>query len=127
MSLQMGAVSVALGYSHAAKLIEEALTIWPALTVELAPYRYSADSKQIFPDRPGVGWMLYLPRRIEFEQVPEARMIRHVKDLTGTEGTIIISEIDGPFDADNPEHVKVANSIEIRLADQDLLPRYADL
>ncbi|SPB15395.1 hypothetical protein NOV72_02621 [Caballeronia novacaledonica] len=113
-------------YHKATELLEGALQIWPALIVELGPFKYYS-MKQVFPDRPGVGWMLYLPRRIEIEQVPEARMIHHVTDLNGTEGTILISEIDGPFDADNPEHVKVANAIEIRLADQDLLPRYADL
>ncbi|MDR5738074.1 Imm52 family immunity protein [Caballeronia sp. LZ016] len=113
-------------YGRVADVIESALAVWPVKAATAGPFAYAAD-KQVFPDRPGVGWMLYLPQRIEFEQVPEARMIRHVKDLNGTEGTIIISEIDGPFDADNPEHVKVANSIEIRLADQDFLPRYADL
>ncbi|WP_250534833.1 Imm52 family immunity protein [Caballeronia sp. AZ10_KS36] len=113
-------------YHVVADIIEKALKIWPGILVEVGSYSYSASHK-VFKDRPGVGWMLYLPRRIEFEQVPEARLIRHVKDLNGTEGTIIISEIDGPFDVDNPEHVKVANAIEIRLADQDLLPRYVDL
>ncbi|SPB15397.1 hypothetical protein NOV72_02623 [Caballeronia novacaledonica] len=113
-------------YNVVVSLVERALQIWPGLLVEVCPYHYSTQ-KKVFKDRPGVGWMLYLPRRIEIEQVPEARMIHHVKDLNGTEGTILISEIDGPFDADNPEHVKVANAIEIRLADQDLLPRYVDL
>jgi hypothetical protein len=60
-------------------------------------------------------------------QVPEARMIRHVKDVSGTLGTIIVSEIDGYFDVSNRAHVKAANDIEIRLADQDLLPLYVEL
>nr|WP_230626593.1 Imm52 family immunity protein [Ralstonia solanacearum] len=34
---------------------------------------------------------------------------------------------DEPFSSDNPEHVKIANKIEVRLVDHDLLPRYADL
>lgn len=38
-------------------------------------------------------------------------------------GTIIVSVSDSVFSADNPAHVKTANAIEIRLADQDLLPR----
>ncbi|KWN85839.1 hypothetical protein WM24_15630 [Burkholderia ubonensis] len=108
-----------------ADLVEGALGIWPSLLVEVAPYAYS--DEKVFFDRPGVGWMLYLPKRIETEQVPEGRMMRHVRDVNGTEGTIVVSVIDGPFDVANSEHVKVANAIEIRLADQDLLPRYADL
>ncbi|SAK92046.1 hypothetical protein AWB80_06634 [Caballeronia pedi] len=113
-------------YHRVADLIKGSLTIWPGLLVQAGPYEYRV-TKKVFPDRPGVGWMLYLPRRIEHEQVPEAPMLRYVKDINGTEGTIIISVIDEAFNVDNPEHVRVANAIEIRLADQGLLPRYADL
>jgi hypothetical protein len=42
-------------------------------------------------------------------------------------GTIIVSVTDEPFSDQKPEHVKIANAIEIRLVDQDLLPRFADL
>lgn len=113
-------------YPAVLDLVEGMLQIWPALAVEVGSFKYSSQ-KQVFPDRPGAGWMLYLPRRIEIEQVPEARMLRHVRDLNGTEGTIMVSEIDELFSADNSDHVTVANQIEIRLADQDLLPKYADL
>jgi hypothetical protein len=113
-------------YEKLANIIEDSLKIWPALYVEAAPYKYSTQDK-VFPDRPGVGWMLYLPKRIESSQAPEARMIRHVKDVNGTEGTILVSETDGPFDVGTRAHVKAANDIEIRLADQDLLPRFIDL
>ncbi|MGD7195677.1 hypothetical protein [Ralstonia pseudosolanacearum] len=42
-------------------------------------------------------------------------------------GTIIVSVADEQFSVDNPEHVNIANKIEVHLVDQDLLPRYADL
>lgn len=42
-------------------------------------------------------------------------------------GTIVVSVTDAVFSLDNPEHVEVANRIEIRLVDQDLLPAYADI
>ncbi|AYA46316.1 hypothetical protein RSP824_07330, partial [Ralstonia pseudosolanacearum] len=42
-------------------------------------------------------------------------------------GTIVVSVADEPFCDLNPEHVRIANKIEVRLADQGLLPRYADL
>ena len=87
---------------------------------------------KVFKDRPGVGWMLYLPRVLTAQQVPEARALVPVmgKSATGKDeqrGTIIVSVTDEPFSDENPEHVRNANAIEIRLVDQDLLPRYADL
>jgi hypothetical protein len=88
--------------------------------------------KQVFKDRPGVGWMLYLPRILTVQQVPEARALVPVMamDEQGKDkqiGTIIVSVTDEPFSDENPEHVKIANAIEIRLVDQDLLPRYVDI
>ena len=88
--------------------------------------------KQVFQDRPGVGWMLYLPHVLTVQQVPEARALVPVmiKDEKGKDkqiGTIIVSVTDVPFSDENPEHVKIANAIEIRLVDQDLLPPFADL
>ncbi|CAM3229453.1 Uncharacterised protein [Janthinobacterium lividum] len=88
--------------------------------------------KQVFKDRPGVGWMLYLPRILTVQQVPEARALVPVMamDEQGKDrqiGTIIVSVTDEPFNDENPEHVKIANTIEIRLVDQDLLPRYVDI
>ena len=42
-------------------------------------------------------------------------------------GAIIISVADTIFDIDNPAHVRTAHDIEVRLTDQNLLPRYPDL
>ena len=110
------------------RVILESVKIWPnALFVEAGPYKY-VDEK-VFDDRPGVGWMLYLPCELSQQQVPEARHLRYVfDDNHKLLGTIISSVVEGKtFDVDNPEHVKVANDIEIRLVDQDLLPLYANL
>lgn len=98
--------------------------------ITVARNQYS--DKQVFQDRPGVGWMLYLPHVLTVRQLPEARALVPVmgQDEKGQDkqiGTIIVSVIDEPFSDENPEHVKIANAIEIRLVDQDLLPRYADL
>lgn len=115
------------GYNIVADMVEKAIKLWPASCVKVGPFKYYVDEMQVFPDRPGVGWMLYLPHEIAHEQVPEARMLRYITDVNGHKGTIVISEIDGVFDADNPAHVHTANKIEIRLADRGLLPKYADL
>jgi GTP-sensing pleiotropic transcriptional regulator CodY len=72
--------------------------------------------------------MLYLPRVLTVQQVPEARALVPVMGADKKQlGTIIISVTDEPFSEENPEHVKIANAIEIRLVDQDLLPRYSEL
>ena len=76
--------------------------------------------------------MLYLPRALTAQQVPEARALVPVmgKDANGKDkqlGTIIVSVTDEPFSDENPEHVKIANAIETRLVDQDFLPRYTEL
>ncbi|CAJ3480831.1 LysR family transcriptional regulator [Burkholderia pseudomallei] len=93
---------------------------------EVSPAEYF--EKRVFDDKPGVGWMLYLPKIITVQQVPEARALIPVRDASGKQtGTIIVSVTDAVFSADNSEHVEIANRIEIRLVDQDLLPRYADL
>lgn len=108
-------------------LVQGLLEIWPAMTLEVRPYKYGAMQK-VFPDRPGVGWMLYLPQVLTVQQVPEAGALIPVLDSKKKQtGTIIVSVADEPFSSDNPEHVKIANKIEVRLVDQDLLPRSADM
>lgn len=106
--------------------IQSAVSIWPAQFVSFGPFWYS--EKAVFDDRPSVGWMLYLPKKLTAQQVPEARALVPVMNKNSEQiGTIIVSVTDAPFSLDNPEHIKAANDIEIRLADQDLLPRCADL
>ena len=88
--------------------------------------------KQMFQDRPGVGWMLYLPRVLTINEVPEAHALVPVigKNEEGNDahtGTIIVSVTDEVFSDENPEHVKISNAIEIRLVDQDLMPKFSDI
>ncbi|CAG9219294.1 hypothetical protein PSP6_420010 [Paraburkholderia tropica] len=71
--------------------------------------------------------MLYLPHVLTPAQVPEARALIPVMRDGQQQGTIIVSVTDEVFDVNNRAHVKAANDIEIRLADQDLLPRFIDL
>ncbi|WP_233833284.1 immunity 52 family protein [Paraburkholderia sp. ZP32-5] len=94
--------------------------------IQVWPLEYF--EKRVFDDKPGVGWMLYLPKVITVQQVPEARALIPIRDAGKKQiGTIIASVADGVFSVDNPEHVETANRIEIRLVDQDLLPAYADI
>ncbi|WP_186100845.1 immunity 52 family protein [Burkholderia gladioli] len=93
--------------------------------VTVEPQGYA--DKQVFDDKPGVGWMLYLPEPITSQQVPEAHALLPVTVDGKQIGTIIVSVIDTPFSMDNPGHIETANRIEIRLVDMDLLPRYTDV
>ncbi|WP_175908621.1 MULTISPECIES: immunity 52 family protein [Burkholderia] len=107
------------------RIVASIATAYAPAYVTVAPRKYA--SKQVFDDKPGVGWMLYLPKIITQQQVPEARAIIPVPASGTQTGTIIVSVIDGTFSVGNPEHVEVANRIEIRLVDQDLLPTYASI
>jgi hypothetical protein len=108
--------------SYVIRIAEEFHPIY----AEVSPAEYF--EKRVFDDKPGVGWMLYLPKAITVQKVPEARALIPVPEAGRKQtGTIIVSVTDGVFSVDNPEHLEVANRIEIRLVDQDLLPRYSDI
>lgn len=83
--------------------------------------------KKVFPDRPGVGWMLYLPRTLSAQDVPEAEALVPVMEGKTQLGTIMVSVTDTVFDELKPEHVKRSNAIETRLVSQDMLPTWTQL
>jgi hypothetical protein len=112
-----------LEYPKVLSTTRKFVELWKPLFVSVEPVFYAP----VFKDRPGVAWMLYLPRVLTAQQVPEARALVPVMGKDKQVGTIIVSVTDEPFSDQNPEHVKIANAIEIRLVDQDLLPRFADL
>lgn len=118
-------VEPSLTWQQAATLLETAIKIWSPRAVQFGPQWY--DEHKVFTDRLGVSWMLYLPRKLTANQVPEARALVPVMEGKEQTGTIIVSVTDAPFDLDNPEHIAVANAIEVRLVDQDLLPLYREL
>ena len=124
-SLQSKRVPTLADQALVVPLLMGLLEIWSARSIEVRPYKYG--SQKVFPKRPGAGWILYLPQVLSFKEIPEARQLIPVMDGKKQRGTLILSVIDEPFDANNPEHVRVANAIEMRLVDQDLLPHFADL
>ena len=81
-------------YERVADLVEGALEIWPGLLVQVGPYAYSTGEK-VFHDRPGVGWMLYLPHALTRAQVPEARALIPLMRDGQQQGTVIVSVTDG--------------------------------
>lgn len=112
-------------FNTVASIVARCSSEFTPLYIEVSPLGYI--EKQVFDDRPGVGWMLYLPRVITAKQVPEARALISVPEVGEMQtGTILVSVTDAVFSDENPEHVGIANRIEIRLVDQDLLPTYFD-
>jgi hypothetical protein len=80
-----------LTYPNALSTTKKMVEIWKPLYISVAQVFYD----RVFKDRPGVGWMLSLPRVLSVEQVPEARALVPVmsKDAQGKEaqtGTIIV-------------------------------------
>lgn len=113
-------------YVWIAQIVSTIARTYAPAYVSAAPRKYSP--KRVFNDKPGIGWMLYLPKVVSVQQVPEARALIPVPDAGRKQtGTIIVSVTDDVFSVENPEHVEIANRIEIRLVDQDLLPAYADI
>ncbi|MFS2025343.1 Imm52 family immunity protein [Massilia sp. CT11-137] len=108
-------------YRNVIQLTRNVVGIWKPMLVQVGPADYSDNS--VFPDRPGAGWMLYLPFAINAHQVPEAADVIKIMDDKGKaqQGSLIITVAE-TFDVQNPEHIKKANAIETRLVDQDLLP-----
>lgn len=126
-SLDFGACEIdpLKSYSNVVKVVQAILEIWSPILIQIGPPSYHY-GKQVFKDRPAVSWMVYLPLVIKTENAPEASELIPVFDEEKKQkGTIVVSVAEA-FDVGNPEHVKRANDIEVRLADQDLLPRLMD-
>ncbi|GAA5013690.1 immunity 52 family protein [Massilia kyonggiensis] len=111
--------------SNVIKLVLAIVNMWKPMVVQIAPGGYL--QKSVFPDRPGAGWMLYLPFAINAQQIPEAAdVIKIMDDKSKTQRGSLIVTVAETFDLQNPEHIKKANAIETRLVDQDLLPTNSD-
>ncbi len=126
VSLDIDSPRCCASFNNMADIVRAVVDAFHSLVVEVSPKGYF--EKQVFDDKPGVGWMIYLPAVITQQQVPEARALVPIADAGKAQtGTIVVSTTDAPFSMKNPEHIETANRIEIRLVDQDLLPAFADL
>jgi hypothetical protein len=112
-------------YEHVVQIVRAIVEIWEPMLVKVTPWGYP--ERQVFKDRPPVGWMIYLPFELTSNQIPEAAKLVAIGDTRkkGNAGTLVISTTD-VFDVDNQEHVNNANAIETRLVDQDLLPTFRE-
>ena len=99
---------------------------WPVTMASIGPTRYFA-LHQVFKDRLGAGWILYLPQIIAEDALPASAGLFPVSRAETQLGTLIASVCDAVFDVRNPAHIQAANAIEVSLADRDLLPLHTAL
>lgn len=93
------------------------LGFWEYKYVIVDTEQYKRKQRCVFHDRLSVGWMIYLPIKIERENIPSAFLVTY---LDGGLGTIIVSK--DVFDGKDSSDVICANNVEIELASNGLLP-----
>ncbi|WP_232482173.1 Imm52 family immunity protein, partial [Burkholderia ubonensis] len=83
-------------YEGVAKIVSAIASVYDPMYVSVSPREYFP--RQVFDDKPGVGWMLYLPKLLTAQQVPEARELIPVPEAGRKQtGTIIVSVPDAVF------------------------------
>lgn len=127
VSIDVSGVFVDKNKDLVVALVARAAMEFTPAVISAAPHGYA--EKQAFDDRPGVGWMLYLPVELDARQVPEAHEFIPVlsADRKKRLGTIVVSIGDEPFSTDNEAHLAIAHGIEARLVSMDLLPLFTDI
>jgi len=109
---------------NARHLVQDAVEIWQPAAISLSTEAYS--DHQVFIDRLPAGWMLYLAKSISAQLIPEAAEVIPITIGNNNTGSLLVSN-KGSFNDSNQQHIDLARSIEIRLVDEELLPRYAEL
>ena len=87
---------------------------------------YSED-KMVFPDRLSAAWMIYLPKvQLSHNIVPQAFDVISPTDHEGHAAGSLVITLPHFFDEKNTDDIKAVNSVDIKLRELGLLPRYAD-
>ena len=87
---------------------------------------YSKD-KMVFPDRLSAAWMIYLPKvQLSHNIVPQAFDVISPTDHEGHAAGSLVVTLPHFFDDMNTDDIKAVNSVDIKLRELGLLPRYAD-
>lgn len=87
---------------------------------------YSED-KMVFPDRLSAAWMIYLPKvQLSHNIVPQAFDVISPTDHEGHAAGSLVVTLPHFFDNMNTDDIKAVNSVDIKLRELGLLPRYAD-
>ncbi|MQL49560.1 hypothetical protein GEA64_17090 [Photorhabdus khanii] len=94
--------------------------------IQIETNGYTLWDKNVFPDRLGVGWMLYQPRVIDKSSLPMAEEVLPVYQHDQQIGTLIITK-KGIFDGRNQDDIDKSNDVEIQLVDLGLLPLMTEI
>ena len=83
--------------------------------------------KMAFPDRLSAAWMIYLPKvQLSHNIVPQAFDVISPTDHEGHAAGSLVVTLPHFFDDMNTDDIKAVNSVDIKLRELGLLPRYAD-
>lgn len=106
------------------KFLEKILDVheWSVKFILLDTEQYKRNRKSVFNDRLAVGWMLYLPTKIERNHALSAS---DVINFTNSLGTLIISK--DKFDGSDVNDIYIANNIEIELSAHGELPKISEI
>jgi len=97
------------------------ISTWDFKFILLDTEQYKQNKRCVFNDRLSVGWMLYLPKIIEKNEIPSASAVEIFDGL----GSLIISS--DKFDGDSINDINVANNVEIELSAIGELPLLYDI
>ncbi|MDH0353585.1 Imm52 family immunity protein [Morganella sp. GD04133] len=84
---------------------------------------YKLKRRFVFPDRPSVGWMLFLNKKIDKNIVKDAEDVIY---FSNGNKSLIISRKNN-YHGDRDSDIKISNLIEISLVEHGALPLYKDL
>lgn len=93
------------------------LNLWDIKYIVVDTEQYKRKQRSVFPDRLPVGWVLFLPIKIEYEDVPSASVAKKIENGSGT---IIVSK--NIFNGKDAYDISCANNVEMELASKGLLP-----
>lgn len=109
-------------YEGAAKIVSAMVSVYDPMYVSVSPREYFP--RQVFDDKPGVGWMLYLPKVLTTQQVPEARELIPVPDAGRKQtGTIIVSVADAVFQWTTPNTSRLPTVLRSGSSTRTFCPR----
>jgi hypothetical protein len=101
--------------------------------ISVAPPEY--EDVKLLDDRPGVGWILFLPRLIRPEQVQAAEAVVPFYEIRGDAishrpfprmiGTAVVSTVSAPLDTKCEPQMLRTYDIDRQLVATSLMPRYA--
>lgn len=87
---------------------------------------YSRDNHQVFPDRLPVGWMMYIDKSYDKDELGLGEQMLPMHRSGTPMGTLFITK-PGLFDGANKDDIQLANDLEIALVAHNILPTFSTI